>query len=356
MGGYVKNIAVIKTLKGGFSSDGGPLSGLVRCEKYGGRFRVDISYINFAPLSEGRYVCGITDGYHTEIVENGLFDGESELDNGEGFAALVCYVNKAVEPIATAVCGNFSQEIPPLKDFIARGENLGKNGEGAAYMEKEERQKNEYDDDAIAEENYYEYGQVDEMRVALCARQEEETIGDGGGEDEEDLGAVAQEQGRIGQESDGGEDVGGDRPACQDCGAKKKKRAPKKRKGAESVGCETVQDPLSHGASFYGELKEEISRVLSSYPKEEKLCAVVQNSEWVRIRYGGKKFYVFGVIYANGAPKYVCYGVPSKSKTPPKSLKGLASFIPADRNGSEEGYWVMYQDAATGASVSVEEA
>ena len=50
MAGYVRRIALIKTLKSGYSSDGGGLKGIVRCEAYAGLLRVEASMINFAPL------------------------------------------------------------------------------------------------------------------------------------------------------------------------------------------------------------------------------------------------------------------------------------------------------------------
>ena len=59
MGGYTKNIAVIKELKSGFSVDGGPLSGIVKAEKYGNNLKVEVSLINFAPVTEGKYVSAV---------------------------------------------------------------------------------------------------------------------------------------------------------------------------------------------------------------------------------------------------------------------------------------------------------
>ena len=112
---------------------------------------------------------------------------------------------------------------------------------------------------------------------------------------------------------------------------------------------------FSTGKSFIEEVKEEVERVLSSFPKEPTLCSVVQNSKWVKINYGDNKHYVFGAIYTDGKIEYLCYGVPAtSSKVPPKSLKDLATFIPAERDKiTEKGYWVAYQSALTGASVKI---
>ena len=58
---YTKNIAVIRELKSGFSADGGALTGLVKVERYGAKLKAEASLINFAPLTEGRYVIAVSD-------------------------------------------------------------------------------------------------------------------------------------------------------------------------------------------------------------------------------------------------------------------------------------------------------
>ena len=70
----------------------------------------------------------------------------------------------------------------------------------------------------------------------------------------------------------------------------------------------------------------------------------------MRVNYG-RLHYVFGVIYEGTSPAYICYGVPGEAALCPESLAGMAGFIPARSQNS--GYWVMYQDARTGASVKL---
>ena len=101
---------------------------------------------------------------------------------------------------------------------------------------------------------------------------------------------------------------------------------------------------------FYKRMRDEIERLFSSFPHERLLEDTVEGSRWVRINYGGKRFYVFGVVTEDGVPSCICYGVPAHGSACPDSLKGLAGFIPAGK----DGYWVMYQDAATGASVKTD--
>ena len=316
--GYTKNIAIIRGLKSGFSADGGELSGLVKAEKYGSFLKIEVSLINFAPLTDGRYVVGVSDGKNCCILEGPYFEGVSEVDTGRGFAALVCFVNGTVSPIASAVCGNFHSEVLGIKQCIEKQERTNlinppaakkseQEAEGAPYGDKESQFP--YEDEALAQENYYEYEQAYEGGGAIRPNTQKEEDGQGVLKDETAAGAF---------EENG---VGG----------------------------------LVHGGKFYFQMKEEIEKVLSSFPKEEELENLIENSRWVRINYGDDKYYVFGVIKEKGVPQYICYGVPSSdSRRPPESLKGLASFIPASKEGKERGYWVMYQDAQTGASIKID--
>lgn len=301
---YTKNIAVIRGLKSGFSVDGGALTGLIKVEKYGATLKAEASLINFAPLAEGRYVTAVSDGRHTQILDGTSFEGYSELDPASGFAALVCFVNGEVSPVASAVCGGCSAAAIGIRAEIEKAEGI----ESAKAVTDAARK---YEDEALAEENYYEYEQTDKDRGAV--REDTEK---------------AQE--RI--------------EPCKDAEA------------SCAVAVEELKNGLAHGAAFYEKMKNEIEGLLAAYPADNALGSIVENSRWVRIAYGDGKFYVFGVIYGvdDNAPQYICYGVPTKQgKRPPEGLAGLASFIPSSPEASG-GYWVMYQDAATGASVKIE--
>ena len=335
--GYTKNIAVIKGIKDGFSVDGGALSGLVKAEKYGAKLRVEVSLINFAPLTEGKYVCALSDGKATVVVEDGEFEGESAVNTENGFAALICYVKGQVFPIASAVCGNNHDITLKLKAEIEKEENLKavQIAQDERFAKRESKQQREekaaaiiYEDEAIAEENYYEYAETFKDGGAVRADKKEEKSRDTLRGDEAAFSAV--KEGKSGVKS------------------------------AESAtysggnGNFDKINPLSRGGIFYERMKDEIDKILSKYPKDEALEALIEDSKWVRISYGEGGFYVFGVLYSGGKPKYICYGVPTKqSATPPKSMEELASFLPSSPEDTESGYWVMYQDAETGASIKV---
>lgn len=296
--GYTKNIAVIRNLKNGFSADGGPLSGLVKAERYGNSLKIEVSLINFAPLTEGKYVTAVSDGRHVLVLDGLNFEGVSEVDTSFGFTALICFVRGEVLPVASAVCGAFRVAVADIKAEIEKQEkiNIDKPSSNTAFGNIE------YEDEAIARENYYEYEQADKDGGSVRKDKKKKADGNSVLENEKVKGA-------------GGKTFGG-----------------------------------LAGGNFYERMKDEIEKVLSTYPEEGALCDVVENSRWVRIDYGEGKFYVFGVIEKDASPAYICYGIPSDdSERPPESLSGLSAYLPA--GGS--GYWIMYQDASTGASVKI---
>lgn len=329
--GYTKNIAVIREIKKGFSADGGELSGLVKAEKYGAKLRVEVSLINFAPLTEGAYVMAISDGVHTKVVENGEFEGESDVDTANGFAALICYIKGQVFPVASAVCGNFHDVALGLKAEIEKEENLKTAGaEPKPEVKKEDKKdKPVYEDEAIAEVNYYEYAEAFKNGGAVCADKAEEESGVKVRGNEAAFSAV--EKGESGVKNAETQAYSG------------------------GNGNFKKFSPIVEGGLFYERMADEIDDILKKYPKEAPLEEMIEDSKWVRISYGEGGYYVFGVLYSGGKPKYICYGVPAENtETPPESMEGMASFLPAAANVTDKGFWVMYQDAETGASLRVD--
>lgn len=318
MSGYVKKIAVVKQIKSGFSADGGNLSGLVKAETYAGFLKVEVSLINFAPLTEGRYVLGISDGLNFVTFEGLSYEGEEAINLSSGFAFLVCFCHNGVAPIASAACGQMACALPDLKEEMTKRENAspakdGKNG--AAY-----------DDEAITEVNYFENAY--EGGPALRAAETQKEDGRAGGKDETSArtGEVEEERG------------------LKETAAAKDKRDNKERRSKGGLS----------GGDFYSRMEGDIKRIFSTYPKEAALEKAMEGSRFVKIAYGEDKYYVFGVLTVEGKPRYVCYGVPAKSaENPPPSLKGCASYIPVESENGVGGYWMTYQDAATGVSIQI---
>lgn len=334
---YTKNIAVIKQLKDGFSSDGGKLSGLVKVEKYGQKLKAEVTLINFAPISEGRIICAISDGNSVQIVENGVFEGESGVNTDGGFASLICYINGGVFPIASAICGNYGYAALGIKEQVEKLENF-KSSPPSDGQQK-------YEDEAIAEDNYYEY-ENNESEDTVRPNNEEENCGQESGQNEEAFSSV--EAGENGVNNSLPPIYAADNenslpPEYAKDNAKKNKLPP----------IYAANNGLA-GGNFYDKVKGEIESVFGKYPKVTDLEKLIEGSRWAKIDYGENKFYVFGVLYSEGNAEYICYGVPATDNSvPPESMRELASFIPSSEENTNSGYWVMYQDARTGASIKI---
>lgn len=302
MAEYVKRIAVIKQIKDGFSADGGALSGIVKLEAYAGYLKAEISLINFAPLKEGKYLFGITDGVHCEIFEDLFYECESALNATGGFAFIVCFCHEKVFPIASAYCGNGASALPWLSQQLSKTQVV---------------KKQVYDDEAIAEENYYER-QTFKNGCAIRQTAAQELLPDEQKkrcENEENLRPCQGTQGCLEGQDDQAQDI-----------------------------------QLSSG-DFYSRIKGDVEKIFATYPKVEQLEGVIEGSRFAKISYGNGGYYVFGVIYIGGNAAYICYGVPSlNAQTPPKSFKGFCSYVPCE-NG---GFWMTYQDARTGVTVGVD--
>jgi hypothetical protein len=267
-------------------------------------------------------------------------------------------------PVAAAVCGNLQAALPKLKSFLEEEENVGEK----------------FDDEAIAEVNYYEI-QTDEGGDAVCQTQEKKTCCGKRGENEADIGSrqkgevergsdCAVENSKVAEAADGcdfGKTADGDADFANE-------------------GCESdyVTDYVKvagglAGGNFYERMKDRVERIFADYPKDSLLESAMEGSRWAKIDYGAGKYYSFGVIEVDGRVAYICYGVPASSNCN-QSLKDRSVYIQTGSgsgsscngcgngsgsgtgsgtgNGSgsgtgSSGYYVLFQSAVTGVSVDV---
>ena len=99
---------------------------------------------------------------------------------------------------------------------------------------------------------------------------------------------------------------------------------------------------------FYYSIKAQLDEMFICYPEIGTLKRAVPNSKWVKVD-GTDGEYAIGVIYEEDTPKYVCYGVPSgRDCLPPENVRKLCQYI----SDGEEGYWVVFQSADTGETLT----
>ena len=187
---YVKKMCILRQIKQGFSGDGKTLSGLVKIEQYGKNLAIEVSVINFAPLTTGEYYCLLSDGRgKTEMLSlrgKSMFNILSDVDITGGFCAVICYVKNDVVPIAYGINGNGSYDwrailnatLPPVfpqkEGEKASGEiAFDEENEPTVYEMNgyaEDKKSPTYDDEEVATENYFE--EKDNERIELAKTNE----------------------------------------------------------------------------------------------------------------------------------------------------------------------------------------
>lgn len=100
---------------------------------------------------------------------------------------------------------------------------------------------------------------------------------------------------------------------------------------------------------YYSSVKNKVDELFVVHPAEEKLSALIPDSEWVKVRYDGEDYYVVGRLRDDsGKVVYLGYGVPGiKEVRPPKVTEGIATFLP-EKEDSDRGYWLFFQNAESG--------
>ena len=100
---------------------------------------------------------------------------------------------------------------------------------------------------------------------------------------------------------------------------------------------------------YYFTVRNKVDELFVVHPAEEKLSALIPDSEWVKVRYDGEDYYVVGRLRdESGKVVYLGYGVPGvKDVRPPKVADGIATFLP-EQEGSDKGYWLFFQNADNG--------
>lgn len=346
---YVKKMCILRQIKQGFSGDGKTLSGLIKIEQYGKNLAVEVSVVNFAPLALGEYYCLLSDGKgKTEMLSlrgKSYFNLLSDIDISDGFCGILCYVKSDVVPIAYGINGKgaydwkaiLSATLPPV---FPQNDRKAVKTEIAESMETEQHDKNEppmsalsdekpekfpdpfpiksiYDDESVANENYYEKEQNNEQEQSC--------------------------------------------KACENAcfkNADQSEQTAKRGNETENGNADCVFHPFEKDPDgYYLSVKSEIDDLFITYPQDTTLRGAFSCSEWVRIK--GEETapqYLVGVIYEEGKARYICYALAAKDKNnPPEEIRGVCSFVPCSAI-SEEGFFVIFQSAATGECIKPERA
>ena len=130
-----------------------------------------------------------------------------------------------------------------------------------------------------------------------------------------------------------------------------------KEREQENENDQNLRHPFTtESRGYYLSVKREIDELFSKYPQDKTLCDAFTHSEWARIK-GSEDApqYLVGAVYEDGKVKYVCYALLAEDKdNPPSEIKEVCTFVPTSPLLNAQGFFVIFQSAATGECISPE--
>ena len=320
---YVKKMCILRQLKQGFSCDGQPISGIVKAEQYGKNIAVDVSALNLATLSSGEWICLFADKQgKTRLLplqEKRHFSFVDELDISGGFLAVLCFLGDEAQAVAVGTSGTVAFTASEIVKRVFQEKQPIRQSPPPPPKKAEtaNTHTNDYNDEAMMEENYYQWGEENEQQ----------RMGKTGGDAQSESG-TENEEAANGPQTANDEDGTGVRHAF-----------------------------TAHSDGYYQSIKGELNELFAHYPKDESLCGAFTASEWVRVKGDeANPQQLVGVVYEGGKAKYVCYALPADGRDLPSEWKEYSFFVPLSPTQTERGFFVIFQSAATGETIPKKEA
>lgn len=335
---YVKKMCILRQLKQGFSCDGKPLSGIIKAEQYGKNIAVEVAIINLAPVSSGEWICLVADAKKRARIlplkEKRHFSFVDELQLQNGFLAAICYVKDEALPVAFGVSGTIAFSAAELVKAVFQTKAVPSPTAEPPSQSQKNRAVNEdmgapnppkttppqtetYNDEAVTEENYYQWEEQNEQQRL------DETSGDA--------------QSKSGSQDENAQE--GTETANDENGARVRHAF------------------TTHTDGYYQSVKGELNDLFARYPRDNSLQEAFSVSEWVRVKgIEGSPEELVGVVYEEGMAKYICYALPAQSNDPPAPLKEHCFFVPRSPLTPTEGFFVIFQSAATGETIKPQKA
>lgn len=278
---------------------------------------------------DGNYALAVTDGQNTDVFcpcTKTECKTADDFELKEGFAAAIFDLGKT-PPRLLLYGSSLKERFSPERlekalseKYAANGADEKKSAEALTATHLKASEPAAYDDEAVAEDNYYETaasGKADEGNFAPIKENDDDlshTVFDFEPKSESKKGtAESENRARQNDEND--------------------------------LAC-----PLERTLpAFYGENEREIDSIFKKYPPIAPLSDLIRESRWVRIPYKNGAFYLFGEITRGGIPAYLVYGICGKKTEKPKGFYSYSHFIPCSPySGSDDGFWCAFQRTDNG--------
>ncbi|MBQ7348723.1 MAG: hypothetical protein IJW47_01885 [Clostridia bacterium] len=359
--GFDKKVLVLKQIDDGFNLCGKKISGICRLETEDGVCTLFLTVINAAAKDGFTYKLMLTDtekifffdlgvrptSFSAILPSNlntkfcvGIFAVKDDIPLTVAYAksddfgytisdfkravAEKCLSEKKKEKQKPAPCPTEIDDPAPIRPPYppAPSPDPAETPEEEFPSPKSQEVLKEYNDEAVATENYYAFSDEIEQKLDAIKRWTYDNVRTEDGEPS----FRSQEEKEESQPDACG--TQNETDACQ-CDADKK------------------------GKPYFLTVKKELDNLFGKFPAEESLQKTFSGSKFVRINYSADAYYVVGLIKEKRKEKYVCYGIPGTySENPPKELAGYCTFIPLSIfNLLGDGYWMMFQDAVTGECI-----
>ena len=188
-----------------------------------------------------------------------------------------------------------------------------------------------YNDDAIAEENYY--GDfMDELEVERAV--------------ESEIAKTA-----------GNDDINDQKPTTTTTAKNSlRDRAVKVNEETAPASCDD-EVVTAHGRplTYYEKVSDEIDEVFRNGERVENLEKALPFTRWVKVDFDESESYVVGLI--GEKPDYICYGLPGRyAPIAPQEIERYCQWLPLDvKDPQGEGYWLIYQSASTGKTIKFDD-
>ena len=102
--------------------------------------------------------------------------------------------------------------------------------------------------------------------------------------------------------------------------------------------------------TYYKKVRRDLEEAFRKFPKDTRLLSVFPRSEWVKTDHA-----LLGIVYENGQPRYLCVAA-EKNGAPPDDMKENCVFVPESPFTEERGFYIVFQDADSGAYVKTADA
>lgn len=314
-----------------------PLSGMIKLEFFGDKVNGKLHILNAEDDNLGFTLVFSDEKNNIQRFDDVPFKFDFSLNGytAENICAFIFLNDDYENPI---LCGRFSTDTLKLKNNLDYVRNALRLPTDKTQLLKEETLKKdsrsvimrqtEYDDEAIADENYFEkeplYKKAPLYKLENSEDDDDSYVPDATFR----TSTKTQEQTQTSQTRNDYDEIQEYENAFE------QERPP----------------------TYYSTVKSKIDKLFNEHQPFLPLSQTVPFSKWIKIDYNKNSHYVVGIVFIKNVPSFIVYGVPGLKLNKPNGFLSDSQFIPTDLfSSSQNGYWCTFQSAQSGEIISQQE-